>query len=929
MRCCLSVLSKKNIVSVILVFVLGFGLISCSKYTTNELLFKNDESNLLDDIAATLFGDFLDDIVCSSMESNGFDTDGDCVADTIPDDCYENGDSAGQLADGNGDGVIDCFEEFPDEDGNGVPDILEDPENFSDEMLQSAPDKDGDGLNDIIEYSYGSDPALADTDGDGIDDNVEVLNGTNPALADSDGDGLDDNVDSCPAGVAGWTSSLQTDHDGDGCQDSSEDVDDDSDGVCDSANTTAAAALAASCSVVDGGDLCPQGVINWDETGGVDSDNDGCEDAQEDLDLDGDGVCDQDVVITLGQCESVSGGDSNPTNQFVCSDEDGDGCDDCSSGTYNPANDGLDTDGDGLCNSGDADDDGDGVCDVELTPAESSAAGCVSFSGGDSNALNATVCGDTDSDGCDDCSSGNYDVNNDGLDTDSDGVCNSGDVDDDGDGIEDGSDDCPIGNTGWVSTALTDHDGDGCQDSTAEDADKDNDGVLDVVDSCEAGAIGWASSNSGCGAELYDEATCNDNDGDGCKDNVEDSDDDNDGQPDVSDSNNFSSIECIDADGDNCDDCAITGVLASATNQTSPDSDNDGADWDGDGDCNVGDADDDNDDICDGADTVGTVAGEDCVVGFNSVDACQESIANNNDNTAPDFISTNSDCSNGYNATTCTDYTKDGCEDGIEDNDDDKDGVVDSSDRCDPEDGQASHVHWVPSNQLCSGAVYHAADCNDYDLDGCEDNIEDVDDDGDGVCDAVVSQAVAALGDCVSLSGGDLDATNPAVCSDSDGDGCEDCVSGVYQPTNDGPDLDGDGLCNAGDADDDGDGLADGNDSCPLGETGWISSSCQQFTFFVHANGKTYLETINSCFETDNDGDGCADSGEDTDDDNDGILDSLDNCKDLANIDQANTDEQSENANNTPLVGDSCDVDLDGDGKQNVSDVNPDNPTIY
>ena len=44
---------------------------------------------------------------------------------------------------------------------------------------------------------------------------------------------------------------------------------------------------------------------------------------------------------------------SNDNNQFVCSDNDNDTCDDCSSGIYNPQNDGLDDDGDGVCNSGD------------------------------------------------------------------------------------------------------------------------------------------------------------------------------------------------------------------------------------------------------------------------------------------------------------------------------------------------------------------------------------------------------------------------------------------------------------------------------------------------------------------------------------------------------------------------------------------------
>jgi hypothetical protein len=70
-------------------------------------------------------------------------------------------------------------------------------------------------------------------------------------------------------------------------------------------------------------------------------------------DTDGDGVPD--------------GDDSDPLDPTVCRDADGDTCDDCTSGTDNPLNDGLDTDGDGLCDVGDPDDDNDGYSDVDET----------------------------------------------------------------------------------------------------------------------------------------------------------------------------------------------------------------------------------------------------------------------------------------------------------------------------------------------------------------------------------------------------------------------------------------------------------------------------------------------------------------------------------------------------------------------------------
>ena len=41
----------------------------------------------------------------------------------------------------------------------------------------------------------------------------------------------------------------------------------------------------------------------------------------------------------------------------ICSDLDDDSCDDCNSGSFDISNDGLDFDGDGICDAGDVDDD--------------------------------------------------------------------------------------------------------------------------------------------------------------------------------------------------------------------------------------------------------------------------------------------------------------------------------------------------------------------------------------------------------------------------------------------------------------------------------------------------------------------------------------------------------------------------------------------
>ena len=91
-------------------------------------------------------------------------------------------------------------------------------------------------------------------------------------------------------------------------------------------------------------------------------------------------------------------------------------------------------------------------------------------------------------------------------------VCDS---DDDNDTIQDGDDLCMQGSLNWISSAMNDHDGDGCLDET-EDSDDDNDGVIDVSDLCSTGDLAWSST------------ALTDYDSDGCQDALEDVDDDND-----------------------------------------------------------------------------------------------------------------------------------------------------------------------------------------------------------------------------------------------------------------------------------------------------------------------------------------------------------------------------------------------------------------
>lgn len=100
----------------------------------------------------------------------------------------------------------------------------------------------------------------------------------------------------------------------------------------------AAACEADNCSIVGGsneGTACDNcaDVANDDQ---ADVDQDGVGDVCDD-DVDGDGVANDDDVA--------------PLRADRCTDADNDGCDDCTFGVNDPANDGFDEDGDGLCNT--------------------------------------------------------------------------------------------------------------------------------------------------------------------------------------------------------------------------------------------------------------------------------------------------------------------------------------------------------------------------------------------------------------------------------------------------------------------------------------------------------------------------------------------------------------------------------------------------
>ena len=408
-------------------------------------------------------------------------------------------------------------------------------------------------------------------------------------------------------------------------------------------------------------------------------------------------------------------------------------------------------------------------------------------------------------------------------------MVNQGDWnDDDGDGVPDNADECQFGETGWTPDTETDHDGDGCRDST-EDLNDDNDDYLDVDDSCPTGYMGEHVDLDADGCDDLNEDTDNDadgvenhldmcpngaqhweglsedNDGDGCRDADEDDNDDNDPYLDIED-NCPSGISwwddtTLDYDEDGCQDIS-----------EDPDDDNDGVpdtqdncptgamgwvsttlnDWDSDG-CedSAEDEDIDNDGILDIYDSCpsGALGWVSTTLSDWDSDGCQDISEDPDDDNDgyPDWDDscTRSPITPGYDWTANFDNDADGCEDSTEDTDLDNDGVESDHDRCEDEPTST----WVSTPD------------NDFDRDGCADSM-DTDDDGDGITD--------------------------------DQDGCP--MSGI--PTTD---FDRDGCDDATeDWDDDGDGVRDSSDQCPLGLSNWDSSS-----------------------GSDIDGDGCMDSLED------------------------------------------------------------------
>ena len=771
--------------------------------------------------------------------------------------------------------------------GTSAP--LDDGTDFDTDGLCNAGDPDDD--NDTVPDGQDSAPlnrnVCRDTDGDTCDD---CTSGTsNPANdgTDTDTDGLcnagdpDDDGDGVPDGqdLSPLNRNVCRDTDNDTCDDCTsgtsaplnDGADFDTDGLCDAGDPDD-----DNDTVADGQDSSPQ-----DRFVCRDTDSDTCDDcssgtanpASDGTDTDSDGICnlgdpdDDNDTVPDGQ-------DSAPLNRNVCRDTDSDSCDDCSSGTANPAGDGTDTDSDGLCNLGDPDDDNDAVPDAQ-----------------DAHPLDKNACRDVDADTCDDCTSGTDVPANDGTDTDTDGLCNLGDPDDDNDTVPDGQDSAPLDRF-----RCRDTDADTCDDCSGGTANPAGDGLdFDTDGLCDAGDPDDDNDAvpDGQDSNPLNRFVCRDADADTCEDcvsgvanpasdgadfdldglcNAGDLDDDNDSVSDAQDGSPQNRFACRDVDADTCDDCS-SGTDAPA---------NDGTDTDTDGLCNLGDPDDDNDAVLDAQDSAPT-----------NPNVCRDADADTCD-----------DCSSGTDAPADdgTDSDTDGlCNAG--DPDDDNDAVLDAQDSAPTNPNVCRDADADTCDDCSSGTDAPADDGTDSDTDGlC--NAGDPDDDNDAVLDAQ-----------------DTSPLNRFICRDADADTCDDCSSGTDAPADDGTDSDTDGLCNAGDPDDDNDAVPDAQDSSPLDRfvcRDADSDTCEDCVSGVSAPGNDGLDL---------DADGLCDAG-DPDDDGDAVADGQDQspldrhlCRD------ADADTCDDCVSGTDAPG-SDGPDFDTDGQCNDGDPDDDNDTV-
>ena len=245
----------------------------------------------------------------------------------------------------NGQNEVVRIDPYVDGDGDGVGDIIDNcpfipnsaQANHDDDLNGDLcdDDDDNDSILDLLDdCALGNltwiSSTATDHDADGCADLTEDV--------DDDNDGLNDVADYCQLGDLNWTSSSFSDYDFDGCRDVGEDYDDDNDRICDAAVSEGVWTCALSSAEID---LCPKSPLSFFSTISNDKDRDGCEDVSEDLDDDNDGFSDIEDNCPLVAGTSDSGTltgctdwdsdgyadseDEFPTEATQWSDTDGDG----------------------------------------------------------------------------------------------------------------------------------------------------------------------------------------------------------------------------------------------------------------------------------------------------------------------------------------------------------------------------------------------------------------------------------------------------------------------------------------------------------------------------------------------------------------------------------------------------------------------------
>jgi hypothetical protein len=129
------------------------------------------------------------------------------------------------------------------------------------------------------------------------------------------------------------------------------------------------------------------------------------------------------------------------------------------------------------------------------------------------------------------------------------------------------------------------------------------------------------------------------------------------------------------------------------------------------------------------------------------------------------------------------------------------------------DDGQTDEGQAYAFHGGCPGPPDADGDAIGDACDRCAGFDDAADADGDGVADGCDLCPAGPDGDDADVDGVadacDSAPADPTRCADTDGDGCDDCANGSFDPTNDGVDSDGDGVCDG-----------DGGDEEPPQDTG-------------------------------------------------------------------------------------------------------------